>query len=55
MRCSHCLIIYEQYFLVGLFVYVIQCGSNVFVCGSCSVTVLWEATEQYFHMVLFVL
>ena len=33
---------------------MIQCGSNFFSLWikPCSVTILWKATEQYFHVVL---
>ena len=34
--------------------FVAQCGSHFLLCGPCSVTILWKATEQHFHVVLFV-
>ena len=49
----------EQYFLMVLVVFVIQCGSNALFFSlwvkSYSVTILWKATELYFDLITFVL
>ena len=34
MQCNHSLESTEQYFHMVLFVFVIQCGSHILVCGS---------------------
>ena len=57
MQCDHSFKCYWAVLSCGAVCFVIQCGSNFFSLWikPCSVTILSNATEQYFHVVLFVL
>ena len=57
MQCDHSMESFRTVLSCGAVYFVVKSGSNFLVLWikPCSVTILWKASEQYFHVMLFVL